>query len=116
MNTPIFGQLSLFAYELLRIIDEGQTVSISDVCDNIEQGTITEFIKTRCGFKNVNVTLESIPDVNNVMKEKYVSENEAYNRGIDNNGLVYLVHLIVEDLSKLLYDMKLNDINPELYR
>lgn len=116
MKQPIFGQLIRFANELLRMIDEGQTASIIDVCDNIEQGTITEFIRTHCGFKNLNVTLESISEVNNVMQNKNVSEREAHNCGIDNNGLVFLVHLILEDLSKLLYDMKFNNIDPELYR
>ncbi len=87
MGTPIFGQLAWFAYELLRMIDEGQTASISDVCENIEHGTITQFIYTHCGFKNVNVTLESIADVNGVLARKYVSENEANKWGVDNNGL-----------------------------
>lgn len=116
MNNPIFAQLSLFAKELLRMIDEGQTAPIIEVCDNIEQGTITEFIYTHCGFKNLNVTLENIADVNKVIKEKYVSKNEAHNRGINNNGLVFLVHLIVEDSTKLLYDIKFNGIDPESYR
>lgn len=48
---PIFGQLNYFAGELLRMIDEGQMVSVEEVCDNIEKGTIVQFIKTRCGFK-----------------------------------------------------------------
>lgn len=52
MNNPIFTQLSLFAKELLRMIDEGQTASIIEVCDNIEQETITEFIYTHYGFKS----------------------------------------------------------------
>ena len=73
MNNPIFEQLSFFAKELLRMIDEGQSASIIEVCDNIEQGTITEFIDNHCRFKNVNVTLESIADVNKVMKGNYVS-------------------------------------------
>ena len=116
MDYPIFSQLGLFARELLRMIDEGQTASIAEVCDNIEQGTITEFINTHCGFKNVDVTPESIADVDNVMKEKYVDEREASKSGINNNGLVYLVHIIVRDLTNLLFDIKFNGINPESYR
>lgn len=116
MNNPAFGQLGLFVQELLRIIDEGQKASIVDICTNIEQGTITDFIYAHYGFKNVNVTLESITDVNKIMKRKYVSEREAEIRGINNNGLVFLAHLIVEDLTRLLYDMKFNKIDPESYR
>ena len=116
MNNPIFNQLNLFAMELLRMIDEGQTASIIEVCDNIENGTITEFICTQFGFKNVNVTLESIADVNKVMKEKDISVNKAHIKEINNNGLVYLVNLIVEDLTHLLYSMRLNRIDPETFR
>lgn len=117
MNNPIFVQFGLFAKELLRMIDEGQTVSITEVCDNIEQGTITEFINNRCGFKNINVTLESIADINKIMKDNYyVSEREASDRGINNNGLVFLVRLIVEDFSLLLCNMDNNNVKPESYR
>jgi hypothetical protein len=112
---PIFGQLNYFAGELLRMIDEGQTVSIEDVCDNIEKGTIVQFIKTRCGFKNLNVTVESVKGVNDILKNKYVSDNEAQNMGI-NNGLVYIMRLIIDDLNGLLYDMKWNDVDSESYR
>lgn len=94
------------------MIDEGQIVSIEEVCDNIGKGTIVQFIKTRCGFKNLNVTVES---VNDVLKNKYVSDNEAQNMGL-NNGLVYITRLIIDDLNGLLHNMKFNDVNPELYR
>lgn len=113
---PIFGQLNYFAGELLRMIDEGQTVSIEEVCDNIENGTIVQFIKTRCGFKNLNVTVESVKRVNDVLKNKYVSDNEARNMGISSNGLIYITRLIIDDLNELLYDMKFNNVNPESYR
>lgn len=116
LNDPIFNQLSLFANELLRMIDEGQTASIVEVCDNIEQGTITEFIDTNYSFKSLHVTLERIADVNKVLKGKYVSEDEAHKYGINNNGLVFLMLLIVGDLKKLFYDMKFNRIDPESYR
>lgn len=98
------------------MIDEGQTVSIGEVCDNIEKGTIVQFIKTRCGFKNLNVTVESVKRVNDVLGNKYVSDNEARNEGLNNNGLVYIIILIIDDLDRLLYDMKFNDVNPESYR
>ena len=116
MMTPRFNQLGWFAEEVLRIVDEGQVIPIEAVCDNIEHGTIVEFIQTQCGFKNIEVTPDSISDVNDVMKRKYVSENDARNKGISNNGLIYLVHLIIEDSTALLYDLHLNDVNPESYR
>lgn len=36
--------------------------------------------------------------------------------GLNNNGLVYVIRLIIDDLNGLLYDMKFNDVNPESYR
>ena len=116
MIEPLFAQLGSFAREILRIIDEGQTVTLEDVCKNIESGTIVEFVYTNCGFKNVNISLKTLSDVNGFLQNKYVSEHEAYNRGINNNGLVFIVHLIVEDFSSLLYNMHWNDVNPESYR
>ena len=116
MEYTIFAQLGFFAGELLRMIDEGQMISIDEVCDNIENGTIVEFIKTRCGFKNLNVTVESVRDVNLILKEKCVGEREARNCGLNNNGLIYIVRLIIDDLTGLLYDIKFNDIDPEMYR
>lgn len=113
---PIFGQLSLFAGELLRMIDEGQTVPIYEVCDSIENGVIVQYVKTKCGFKNLNVTVESVNKVNDILKDKYVSDREAQTMGINNNGLVYISKLIVDDLTKLLYDMRFNNVDPELFR
>lgn len=116
MEYTIFAQLGLFAGELLRMVDEGQTISIDEVCDNIENGTIVEFIKTRCGFKNLNVTIDSVRAVNLILKEKCVGEHEARNYGLNNNGLIYIARLIIDDLTGLLYDIKFNDIDPETYR
>lgn len=113
---PVFGQLGLFASELLRMIDEKQCVSIQEVCDNIESGTIVQFIKTKCGFKNLNVTVDSVKGVNDILKNMYVSDKEAQNMGISNNGLVYITRLIIDDLNRLLYNMKFNNVNPESYR
>ena len=116
MKTAIFAQLGFFAKELLRMIDEGQSLPIDTVCNSIENGSIVQLIATKCGFKNINVSPDTIPDVNGILKEKYVSKNEARDRGINNNGLIFIVHLIIEDLTALLYNLKFNDINPDEYR
>ena len=97
-------------------MDEKQEISIEDVCNYIENGTIVQFIKTKCGFKNINVTVDSVKDVNYILQNKDVSVNKAQNMGINNNGLAYITGLIIEDLNGLLYDMELNDVNPESYR
>lgn len=114
MKYPIFAQLSFFAKEVLRMIDEGASATIEDVCDNIERGKTFEFLQTRFGFKNINVTAKAMPDINNALKFYYVSENKAANEGLNNNGLLYLVNIVLEDLNQLLYNMKHND--PDAFR
>lgn len=113
MEKIAFEQLREFSNELLRMIDEGQSLPINVVCDSIDNGSIVQVIAKKCGFKNINVSPYTIPDVNAILKEKYVSENEARNRGIDKNGLIFIVLLIVDHLTNLLYQLEFNDINPE---
>lgn len=116
MKKAEFAQLGDLARELLRMIDEGQSLPINVVCNSIENGSIVQVIATKCGFKNINVSPDTIPDVNALLKEKYASENEARNRGINKNGLVFIVYLIIDDLAGLLYQLKFNGINPEEFR
>ena len=113
---PKYMQLCFFAGELLRMTDEGQEIPIDEVCVNIEAGTIVQFVKTRCGFKDLSVTVESVEDVNDILKNKYVCDNEAQKMGFCNNGLLYITRLIIDDLMLLLSDMDNNDIKPELFR
>ena len=112
----VFAQMNMFGGELMRMIDEGQKLSVEEVCDHIENGDIVEYVKAKCGFKNINVTVEGIKAVNAVLKNIYVSENEARKVGIENNGLIYLLWLINDDTNRLLYNMKFNDIEPDVYR
>ncbi len=113
---PVFAQMNMFVGELMRMIDEGQNLSVEDVCDHIEAGDIVEYVKTMCGFKNINVSVDNVKATNDVLKNFYVSENEARKVGIENNGLIYLLWLINEDTNRLLYNMKFNDIEPDMFR
>ena len=113
---PVFAQMSLFAGELMRMIDEGQKLSVEEVCEHVGNGDIVEFIKTACGFKNINVSVDNVKSANDVLKNKYVSENEAKKVGIENNGLIYLLWLISDDTNRLLYNMNFNDIEPDGFR
>lgn len=44
MKTPKYASLMFFSWALLQMIDEGKILSICDVCENIENGTIFNFI------------------------------------------------------------------------
>lgn len=111
-----FAQMNMFGRELLRMIDEGQSLSIEDVCVHIENRNIVEYVKRTCGFKNVNISVNNIKDVNEILAEKVVGQNEAKCQGITKNGLIYLVNLIIEDSDLLLNNMKLNSVYPDSYR
>lgn len=93
---PEFAQMNIFARELIWMVDEGQTLSIEEVCNHVEAGNIVQYIKNSCGFKNINITVDNVKDVNSILAERYVSEREAQNQGIKNNGLLYLLNLIID--------------------
>lgn len=116
MNLPKFAQLHSFATEILYLIEKGEVVSVEQVCNQIEDGAIVNFINNTFGFKNMNTKFESITDVNEMLKAFYVSEQDAEKRLVNKNGLVYIMHLILEDLNTVLYDMKFNNINPDEFR
>lgn len=106
----------MFGRELLRMIDEGQSLPIEDVCVHIENRNIVDYVKSTCGFKNINISVDNIKDVNAILAEKVVGENEAKSQGITQNGLIYLVNLIIEDSDLLLYTMDQNAVYPDSYR
>lgn len=112
---PEFSQLILFANELLRMIDEGESLSVCDVCEHIESGFIVEFVYTQCGFKNLNVTVDGIRKVNNILKNHFVSENEASKKGVNKNGLLFILWLVLEEFSQAFFTMKENGIDPWKY-
>lgn len=113
---PVFFQLNMFAGEVLRLIDEGHSLEIDEICRHIEAGDIVEFVNNSYGFLNMNVTIESIHDVNDALKESYVSKNKAMEVGINNNGLICLVYLILGNATRDLFNLYSNDIEPDDYR
>lgn len=113
---PKFAQLCEFASELLLLLVDGKSEDVEKVCEEIETGNITDYFKNKYGFKNMNSSLEAFAEVNNIMKSKYVSKREAEKKCLEQNGIAYLIQLIWDDVSKNLYDMKFNDIDPDTYR
>lgn len=115
-NKPKFAQLYEFASELLLLLVNEKNEEVEKICEEIEAGTITNYFYNKYSFKNINSSLEAFADVNSIMKSKYVSQKEAENRCLEQNGIAYLIQLIWDDVSKNLYDMKFNDIDPDNYR
>lgn len=113
---PKFAQLCEFASELLLLLADEKNEDVEKVCKEIEAGTVTDYFHNKYGFKNMNSSLEVFADVNDIMKNKYVSKREAENKCLEQNGIAYLIQLILDDVSQNLYDMKFNDIDPDSYR
>lgn len=115
-SLPLYLQCAMFAKEILRMIDEGESITIEDACHYIEDGKIVEFVNEQVGFKNINVTVETVSKVNQVLAGVCVSANKACENGIENNGLVYIVNIIVGDYEQMLFNMDNDEINLGLYR
>ena len=114
-NYPIFDQINQFTLEILQMVDQGKVLSIEEVCDHIEEGNIIDYIGTKCRY-SCSFNKNNIVEINDLLKNKYVSEAEASHRGIKSNGLLFLLCLMSEDTVHLLYTMTNNNINPEDYR
>ena len=115
MIMPKFKQLQMFASELIILLDKGKEESITTICEYVEAGKITEFIDKKYSFQNREVNINSIEDVNGILKKFYVSETEASNRGIDINGIAYLLQIIQEIFSNCFYSLRMNEVDPDSY-
>lgn len=93
MNTR--SLLFLFLTEILKIIDEGETATIPDIIEAYDNN-ILEYFNSVHGFSNINSDMNEYQLILPILNEQYVSENEAMHRGINNNGLVYLAHVVLE--------------------
>lgn len=102
----------LFITELLHLIDSGKSITIEDASAHMEKGDIFEFINTSCGYDNINVKTDMAKDINSAL-EREVSENEATKRGIEKNGLIYVLSILVGDWMNTLSDMQLDEITSE---
>lgn len=115
MNWPKFMQLQMFASELLLLLDKEICEEISDVCDYVEKGKIVEFFSNKHSFQNREVNSNSINAVNEILKKYYVSETVAHDKGIEVNGIVFLLQIIQEIYSNCMYSMKMNEMEPDYY-
>ena len=113
---PKFAQLCEFASELLQLIDNKKSEEIEIVCEQIEKGNIVNYFQEKYSFQNMNSSLEGFVDVNTIMKKMYVSDQDANCKGFDSNGIAYIIKLILDDISRNLFNMECNDVNPDEYR
>lgn len=119
MEYKKFEQMTFLGYLLLHYIDQGKYISIDEICQHLDDGDVVEFIFNKFGMDNNNFNVNNLRDANNVLKRKYVSKSKAKEQGIDKNGLNYLMWLILEDVTRLLYEIDMDDdnnIKVETYR
>lgn len=101
-------QVAIFYSEIMRLIDQGETISIDELEVQYDKNNIVDYIGKEFGFKNAN----SIPENQNELKEKiqtqYISKQSAENQCITNNGLVYLATILFEIVRKEYFDNRWN--------
>lgn len=97
------SQIQYFSSELLSMIDAGKEISVIDFVEKMENGSIVDFIHKECPKKNKNFSPNNAAALKFALQNLYVSENEAYTKRIENNGLVYLVSCLMELLQQELF-------------
>ena len=98
-------QIQSFSMEVLELLDTDAVLSIDDFIEKMDDGSIVDFIHNSCPIKNINFNPDTATLLRSALKDLYVSENEARNRGITNNGLVYLVNCLMELLHKEWFEL-----------
>lgn len=92
----------IFLGEVLRALDREETVRISEVCHEVEAGTIIPYFKQKFGLKNIDSSVDGLSLIASLLAQMDVSENRAGAEGLHQNGLTYLVHLIYEAKTQFL--------------
>lgn len=119
MSYKKYEQMAFWGYQLLHWIDQGKYISVEEVCSHIEKGDVVNFISNKIKWDNTNISIEDISGVNEELKKKNISQSQAESQGVSENGLIYMMHLILEDCTNLLYNIDLdddNDVNVETFR
>lgn len=101
-------QISTFQSEIVRLLDEGKTISIEEFENISDSNDIVDYIGNTFGFKNINSKPENQDLLKAKLNETYISEGEAQKRAITNNGLVYLMDILFGIILNEAYDYKWN--------
>ncbi len=101
------AELNSFSVLLIYLIDKGEKEELEVIEDKKEK--IVEYIIKKYDngipmFRNVNAQ-----SVQEFINEQYVSESDSRDRGIDNNGLLYLLELVINYISNELFDFQVNE-------
>ena len=104
----IFSQINFFRLEIMYLLDQGKFISVEELENISDNGDIVEYIGKKYGFKNINSTPENQRLLKERLKDYYISEGDAKKYCIENNGFVYLLHILFELIINDAYDYKLN--------
>lgn len=100
----LLSQINFFRMEILALLDQGVSISIDELEKIHDNGDIVDYIGDHYKFKFINST----PDNQNLLKEKlselYISVGDAQKYLIENNGLIYLLHILCEIFSSEAHD------------
>ncbi len=97
-------KLTLLAFYLNSALDTGKyrDITLQEVGDQIEQGTIFEFLQTRL-LGDIDLSLYKEKEKKELLEEWqdfYVAVNASRKFGINNNGLCLLVAYLLEGIQR----------------
>jgi len=75
-----------------------------DFIDKMEDGSIVDYIHDSCPHKNINFFPSEANLLKAALQNLDVSENKAYEKRIENNGLIYLLACLMELLQNELFE------------
>ena len=106
----LYSQIQYFSSELLNMLDAGAKISIDDFIDMMDNGSIINYVHQNCPHKNINFSPENANELKSALAEFDVREGRAYEKCIENNGLVYLVDCLMEILQHELFILSTSEV------
>ncbi|MFR2528083.1 MAG: hypothetical protein ACLS9F_10545 [Clostridium paraputrificum] len=103
----ISSDLIIFSHLLIYLVDSGKKETLEVIED--KQKEIVKYIIDKYNdgqpmYRNVNVQ-----DVQRIVSEQWISVSKSKEMGIDNNGLLYLLSIIIDIMGDKLFTYESNE-------
>lgn len=112
MGIDEITQLNYMINELLFMVQEKKNLSVEKLEELSDQHEIFSYLKQTYGFKMQCTNTEDMSAVQHFLDyEVYISQRDAEDKKLENNGLLYLIRLLTDKLQNIAYDYKFNLID-----
>lgn len=89
-------QIMFFSSEVLCLIDAGAILSMDNSVEKMNDGSIVDYVHSKCPSPNVNFKPSEAALLKSALQNLYTSKSDAYTKGIENNGLIYLIDCLMQ--------------------